>query len=142
MNKTQSRQQTVGELSETMVVRNEGKQEQAKSDVTPNVYAESPGTDFESLHTQVGTIKPSVPSQPEVVPHLPGENPPAGCWKSLRTWRLLTVSLVAVMSVLLVTFLTGIYFLIASLYDKSMLSAESPYCRTCLTIHNIYSTLV
>ena len=78
---------------------------------TPNVYAEIPNTDYETLQPDPATTGVSnrpQSSAPNTRPALPGEpqHQPC-CRKSTRFWCLLTVALSTVIVILLIGFLTG-----------------------------------
>ena len=87
---------------------------------TPNVYAEIPNLEYESLeHEQRNpehtTSIPPQPSTPNTRPALPGEpqpQPQLCCKKSARFWCLVTtaMSTVIVVLVVVVVVLTGIDF--------------------------------
>ena len=80
----------------------------------PNVYAEIPNTDYETLQPDQGTIElpmsaPPQSSAPNTRPAVPGEPQHQPCRrKSTRFWCLLTVALSTVIVILLVVLLTGI----------------------------------
>ena len=85
---------------------------------TPNVYAEIPNLEYESLKheqrtTEHTTSMPPEPSTPNTRPALPGEpQPQLCCKKPPRFWCLLTAALstVIVVLVVIVVVLTGIDF--------------------------------
>ena len=77
---------------------------------TPNVYAEIPNVDYETLQPDHGTTGASNPSQSPV----PNTRPPGEpqhqpcCRKCTRFWCLLTAAMSTVIVILLIGFLTGI----------------------------------
>ena len=80
----------------------------------PNVYAEIPNTDYETLQPDQGTTELPMSARPKssasnTRPAVPGEpqHQPC-CGKSARFWCLLTAALSTVIVVLLVVLLTGI----------------------------------
>ena len=76
---------------------------------TPNVYAEIPNADYETLQPDHGTTGVSNPSQSSV----PNTRPPGEpqqqpcCRKSTHFWRHLTVAMSTGFVILLIGFLTG-----------------------------------
>ena len=80
----------------------------------PNVYAEIPNADYETLQPDQGTIELPMSARPKssasnTRPALPGEpQQHLFCGKSARFWCLLTAATSTVIAILLVVLLTGI----------------------------------
>ena len=80
----------------------------------PNVYAEIPNTDYETLQPDQGTTELPMSARPKssapnTRPALPGEPQKQPCCKKCtRFWCLLTAALSTVIVILLVVLLTGI----------------------------------